>query len=127
MKIDGGDAPITKYPKFAQHVKNLADLRRRVADYYVHADFRDQEGIEVEAPGNVLVKVYRNKASHRLGIVIAETAGEKTPIRLKTIGQFAAVSQLGTRDDVLLSDGNTLSIEPYEVQVLCGNETFPTR
>ncbi len=120
MKIDGGDTPITKYPKFAEHVRRLAELRRRTAPYYVHADFRDQEGIETTAPDSVIVKTYRKKAANTMGIVIAETSGEKTEVQLKAQGHFESYSTTGDEGSVNLAGGATIPMDAFEVRVLCG-------
>ncbi|HPW82365.1 MAG TPA: DUF6259 domain-containing protein [Verrucomicrobiota bacterium] len=124
LKIDGGDSPITKYPRFAEHIKNLAELRRRIADYYVAADFRDEDGIKVTSSGKVMAKVYRNVGAQKMGIVVAELGGEQAPLVLKTRLQpgtaavrvesnFAASRRLSTTEEF------PLELQPYEVQVLC--------
>ena len=124
MKIDGGDAPITKYPKFARHVKANAGLRARVADYHCLADFRDQEGIEVTAGENLLIKVYCNKSLGKVGIVVAETAGQPGEATLKTTWQSAkdtieVDSNIGPHETIPAGTELDLNLEPYEVQVVC--------
>lgn len=125
MKIDGGDAPITKYPDFARHVKSLAELKRRSTGCYVYADFRDREGIEYEAPDGVLVKVYKNRATQEAGIVIAETDGKPatTAVSLKQAFQkpFNALDSNQRPLEEIIS-GSTYKIElrPHEVRVLKG-------
>ena len=124
MKIDGGDAPISKYPKFAAHVKALAGLRERVAHYYVFADFRDQEGIEVDAPDNVLVKVYHNTAKAKAGIVIAETAGKDTETTLTTTwesveGTAHVESNAAAGEDIALTSELRVALDAYEIRVVC--------
>ncbi|HIJ74275.1 MAG TPA: hypothetical protein HPP83_09260, partial [Candidatus Hydrogenedentes bacterium] len=124
MKIDGGDAPITKYPKFAEHVKANAELRKRVADYYAHAEFRDQEGIEVEGPDTIVAKVFHNKETGKVGIVVAETAGEAGAITLASKWQPAsgiirADSNTGAAEKLDASEQLKLTLKPYEVCVLC--------
>lgn len=124
MKIDGGDAPITKYPKFAAHVKTCAKLRRRVADYYVYGDFRDQEAIETAGPDHTVVKVYHNRSAGKVGIVVAEVGGRTAEVSIQ--------SQWPVAGDVVKSDSNAgeqrtlpagnplqVSLGPYEVTVLC--------
>ena len=124
MKIDGGDAPISKYPKFAAHVKALAELRARVADYYVFADFRDQEGIEVDAPENVLVKVYYNKEQSKVGIAVAETAGEQGEVTLTTTwesveGTAQVESNAAAGEEIALTSEFRVALDAYEVRVVC--------
>ncbi len=124
MKIDGGDAPITKYPAFAQHVKALADLRRRVADYYVYADFRDQEKIRVQGPDTVLVKTYHNKAARKAGIVVVETAGKQSLVTLdigwKAInGTMAVDTNHHDRASIEQTTIVEADLAPFEVRVLC--------
>jgi hypothetical protein len=124
MKIDGGDSPITKYPKFAAHIKSLASLRRRVADHYVAADFRDEEGIKLAQGRKVMAKVFRNPATRKTGIVLAELGGEKAEVVLKTNwkpatgtirieSSFAEMSRLSSTDEL------RMDLSPYEVRVLC--------
>lgn len=122
MKIDGGDAPIDKYPAFAAHVKSLAALRRRIADYYVYADFRDREGLECETPENVLVRVYRNAATRKLGVVIAETKGENASailaIKDKVRGSKVSLdSNQRPAEDAKLTPRMQIDLNPYEVRV----------
>ena len=91
MKIDGGDSPVTKYPAFASHIKGLADLRRRVLDYYVSAEFRDEDGIKITQAGKVLAKVFRNAAARKTGIVLTEVGGVKDggypPVAMEVAGR----------------------------------------
>jgi hypothetical protein len=122
MKIDGGDGMVSDYPKFAAHVKANADLRRRVAPYYAHADFRDQENISVEGPESVLVKVYHNRAGGKVGIVVAETAGEAAHVAVtsawETRGEARLDSNRRAAETVASSGGHGLDLEPYEVRVI---------
>jgi hypothetical protein len=124
MKIDGGDSPITQYPKFTEHVRSLAELRRRVADYYCFADFRDQEGIEVAAPENALVRTYRNDASGRASIVLAETDGKAATCSLKINWGLAedkatVCSNVRGATSIPVAAPLSLELEPYEVMVVC--------
>jgi hypothetical protein len=124
MKIDGGDTPITKYPKFAEHVRSLAELRRRTAGYLCFADFRDQEGIEADVPQNVLAKTYRNDASNCASVVIAETSGKAAACSIGItwpLAEDAATIESNVRETTHARIGTPLRIElaPYEVLVVC--------
>jgi len=125
MKIDGGDAPISKYPQFAAHVKALADLRERAADYCVFADFRDQEGVETDAPENVVVKVYVNQEQSKAGIVLAETAGKEAEATLtitwESVEGTAHVesSAAGATEEIALTTELQVKLDAHEVRVLC--------
>lgn len=124
MKIDGGDSPITRYPQFAAFVKARAELRRRVGEYYVYADFRDEENIERLAADGVITKVFHNRPSRKVGIVIAETEGKKTVVRLRNgwpsgRGTATVVASDGSGEQVQVSDQITVPIAPYEVRVVC--------
>lgn len=124
MKIDGGDAPITKYLEFARHVRSLAELRTRVAPYHCLADFIDQEGIDGAFPENVLVKVYHNAASHKIGIVFAETGGKSTQLTTsaswKPAGGNIIVESNQRGREAMPSDRElALDLLPYEVRVAC--------
>ena len=126
MKIDGGDAPITKYPVFAEHVKGLAELRHRVADYYVYADFRDQENVKVQGPDTVFVKVYHNKPACKAGIVVAETAGKQSHAALEIgwksgNGTIAIDTNRGGRMSMEQTAIIEMELAPYEVRVCCIN------
>ena len=124
MKIDGGDSPITKYPRFAAHIKTLAALRRRVLDYYVFADFRDEEGIKLTQPGKVMAKVFHNSTTRKTGIVVAEFGGEKADVMLKSrwepeSGTIRVESNLAESFRVTSGEDLRFQLKPYEALVLC--------
>jgi len=124
LKIDGGDAPITKYPRFAAHVKANAGLRERVADYHCLADFRDQEGIELAAKENIVAKVFHNRARKKVGIVVAEVHGHAREAALRARwasakDTIAVESNTRAPESVAARGEWTLALEPYEVRVLC--------
>jgi hypothetical protein len=124
MKIDGGDSPITKYPAFAAHIRGLASLRRRVLDYYVWADFRDEEGLKLTQTGKVMGKVFRNSAARRTGIVLAELGGAKADVVLKSQwkpegGTIRVESNLAKSFRVTPGQDLRFQLRPYEVLVLC--------
>ena len=126
LKIDGGDSPITKYPAFAAHVKGLAGLRHRVRDYYVSAEFRDEEGIQLRQSRKVMAKVFRNSPARKVGIVLAEFGGEKADVLLKT-GWKPEGSAIRVESNFVDSytinpaDELRLELRPYEVRVLCAD------
>lgn len=124
LKIDGGDAPITKYPEFTQHVKGLAELRRRTAAYLAQADFRDEEGVKGGLPENVIVKVYRNQTTLKRALVLAEVAGMSAQVTLPACGQdthseAVAFSSQGTTEVIEASGPILIKMDPYEVKVVC--------
>lgn len=124
LKIDGGDSPVIKYPQFAAHIKRLASLRRRVFDYYVAADFRDEEGINLDQPRKVMAKVFRNSAARKVGIVLAEYGGEKVELVLKSrwqpkAGVIRIESNASQSAVIPHAEELRLKLEPYEVRVLC--------
>ena len=126
LKIDGGDAPVTKYPKFARHVRGIAELRRRVAPYYVYGDFRDQQGLIVQSEPNVLVKVFDNRAEHKAAVVAAEIEGKSSTARVALDDQWRSARpecrvQTNLGPAVLLPADLrfSLALQPYEVRVLC--------
>jgi hypothetical protein len=125
MKIDGGDASISKYPKFAAHVKALAELRRRVAEYYVYGDFRDREGIACTPPENMLARVFLNRRARKMGIVVAETEGRPGAVKMMSEPlQGGLVSIVSSqREDVDVTPEGELQFDllPYEVRVACLN------
>ena len=124
MKIDGGDAPITKYPKFAAHVKANAELRRRVAAYYAHADFRDREGIDVEGPDHAIVTVFHNRDAAKCSIVAAETGGRAAEVAIRSRltsagGTVHCDSNRGMQQALPAEKTFAASLQPYEVRVFC--------
>ncbi len=124
MKIDGGDAPITKYPEFAAHVKRLAELRRRVKDYYVYADFRDQVGVVAQDAENAIAKVFHDRARGRVGIVVAELSGRPNEVTLQnrwksSSGSVRMISSLGRELETGYSERLRLVLQPFEVFVVC--------
>ncbi len=127
MKIDGGDAPIDKYPAFADHVRRNAELRKKVAPYYVYADFCDQDGIQCEASDHIITKVYRNPVTKKTGIVLAETqnkAGEQR-LRFTRMAGLKAMkleSNSGRSTNLAWSEELAIALAPYEVVVLCLDE-----
>jgi len=124
LKIDGGDAPITKYPEFARHVKRNAALRRRVAEYYTLADFRAHERIALSADTNIVANVFLNPTAKKIGIVVAEVGGAETRLNLTHAwrlrsGTLYIDSNLADPVPLEGRDKLYLALQPYEVKVLC--------
>lgn len=122
MKIDGGDAPISKYPKFAAHVKKNATLRKAAADYYVYGDYRDQENVAVETQEGVIVKTYLNRSANKLGVVVAEYGGTEASVHIKCDQKAKAAKSLsnnGAEDTLSPAPEYDVKLQPYEVRVLC--------
>jgi hypothetical protein len=124
MKIDGGDSPITKYPDFAAHVKRLAELRRRVRDYYVYAAFRDQEGIDVDPDDRIIAKVFHDRDASHTGIVVAELTGNAATVSVRSdwkpnTGDVRIDSSLIEPRTLASAETMKLKLRPYEVQVIC--------
>jgi len=123
MKIDGGDAPISKYPAFAAHVKANALLRQRTAHYCVHADFVDQQGIECAPPRAVLVKAYRNRETGTMGVVMVETEGKPAAFSLTVDREYRGTARLESNQKPArqadLSRPLRVKLNAYEVLVLC--------
>jgi hypothetical protein len=133
LKIDGGDAPITKYPEFAAHVRRNAELRRRVTDYYALAEFRGQERVRISGPGTVLVNVYRRRANgvtRAVGIVAAEIAGTNADLVLEqdwsASGEMRGESNIEEGVVVPCAPAWPLRLQAYEVKVYC-LDLEPTR
>ena len=124
MKIDGGDAPITKYPAFAEHVRHNAALRKRLPDYYCYADFRDHEHIDLHAEHSVIAKVFHNRAERKVGIVVAETGGKEAGAivssRWPAAGKaIRTESNFGGSETVCAAPEISILLRPYEIRVLC--------
>ncbi len=126
MKIDGGDAPVTKYPDFAAHVRANAELRRRTAPYYVRGEFRDQDGIVCEPPENLMVKTYLNRSEGKFCIVAAETQGRRGEVRVRAAHgkRFTGVVESNQRPKRILMGAPSvrLSLAPREVAVVCADD-----
>ena len=123
MKIDGGDARITKYPKFAARVKSIADLRRQAAPYIVQADFVDQQGIECTTPDEVYARTYRNSATKKFGVAIANVDDEPSKLTLRITEQAAGTATLHSNkkpaQTIDPTQPLTLDLEPYEACAVC--------
>lgn len=124
MKIDGGDAPIDKYPAFADHVRKLAELRKKTAPYYVYADFRDTDGMTLEASEHVVTKVYFNRETKKMGIVLAETQKKASTQTIRFsctpgLNTIRLESNSGRSENLVWSEEMTISLDPHEVVVLC--------
>ena len=129
MKIDGGDSPITKYPKFAAHVRSLAELRRRTRDYCVAGSFRDQDGLRVTGSPDVPVKSFE-APSGRVGIVVAETSGSVATVTVESgrvmKGRMVRIDS-NLRSIAEESPGGSIEVElqPFEVRVICVDPASP--
>jgi len=124
MKIDGGDAAITKYPAFAAHVRRNALLRQRLGAFYSSAAFRDQEGVRVVADADALVKVYTNGIARTAAIIVAETGGHEAAVRIAkdwraAKGALTVDSNRETPTDIEDRDALDVALKPYEVRAFC--------
>ena len=128
MKIDGGDGLISNYPGFAAFVAERASLRKAVAPYYVHADFRDQDGIHVSANGEAAVRLYHDPVHHKAGIVMAELGGKDAEVTIANgwLSRGATGMLHSTNHEPVTTDVEshmTFTLSPYEVRVLCMDGT----
>lgn len=124
LKIDGGDAPITKYPAFASHVRRNAELRKRIGPYYTYADFRDKENIELDAKETVIARSFHNRKARKAGIVIAEIGGLDADAivanRWPAAGKIMrSESNLNAGENIPATPELRLLLRPYEVRCLC--------
>lgn len=124
MRIRGGEECVDQYPTFAAHVKQLAELRKRAAPYYVYSDFRDQQGIrECKAEG-VIVKVFINRETGNCGIVLAELEGKEKNAMLNAdiprSGRMVSVES-SVKGNYAIPNRRRLSIslQPYEAAIVC--------
>ncbi|HQE60812.1 MAG TPA: DUF6259 domain-containing protein [Candidatus Latescibacteria bacterium] len=124
MKIDGGDGNISDYPEFCSFIKSHAELRSRVAPYYVYADFRDEENLAVRKPSGVFAKTYLNRNEGKVGVVIAETAGKPADVEFAhtwpTDERAARVwSSQGEMSQITVEGVVRMELRPFEVLVVC--------
>lgn len=123
LKIGGGDERVDEYPDFAEFIRKRAELKTRIAEFYVDADFRDMEGIRILDNQQILARIYYSPRNTR-GIVIAETQGIKTYISLdldsKIKKEHIRIESSETNSSELGWQSRIrLDLEPYEIKVLC--------
>jgi len=124
LRINGGYDLVTDYPEFAAHIRALADLRRRVLDYYIYADFRDQEGLTIRSGPPDVAKVFRNFAQNKVGIVLSELEGTQKDVAFRTEWRAASKRvrvEYASRETNSLDDAAeyAFTLAPYETCVLC--------
>jgi hypothetical protein len=76
----GGESPLTDLPDFAAHIARLARLRARAERVHL-GRFRDREGIEVEADGDVVAGAFTSPAGPAV-VIAAPGAAADARIRL---------------------------------------------
>jgi hypothetical protein len=124
LKIEGGDGSVADYPLFAEHLRKLAALKRRVDDIYTFAYFRDEEGLEYSPhDSNLLAKVYENPKSAKRGVVIVNTGTEERNIKLKVKmtgpGHGYVLHRLdGQVERIAVEKQLDVKLSAYDVQVL---------
>ena len=112
------------YHAFTAHIKAHAELRQRAAEYYVYGDFRDQEGISVDAPDGTLAKVYHNRAAKKVGIVVVELNGAEAMVAIESrwtpaTGSVWRRSSHSPDHEILFDARLKVPLKPHEVCVLC--------
>ncbi len=129
LRINGGYECVTEYPEFADHLRRLGDLRRRIKPYYVHGRFRDREGLDAVIPEGVLATVYRASGDQAACVVLAETAGRDVSlsmnISLPVAPRATWYSVFGEEEKVDVTGTVTASLRPYEVRALCLDRATP--
>jgi hypothetical protein len=122
LKIEGGDAYVTEYPEFTQHLARLAALKKKLPDTYLAGLYRDEDGIGYDRETGLLAKVYLNREKNRLGIIAAnlEHKDISASIKLehKPQGTITVHEYAGGKSELKLK-GATLDValKPYEVRV----------
>jgi len=122
--VDGGDGSVGRYPEFARHLKALQSLKEATAPYYADAEFRDHEHLKkFEANPQVRVAVLDNTSTKQSGIVLANLANQKKSVALALdLAKLPATGHLyrlgGQREEIGLSPGVSVELEPYEVAIL---------
>ena len=125
LKIDGGDGRVTEYPRFAEHLKRLARLKRRIGDYYTYARFRDEEGVTYDSKeGIVLAKTYLNKEKKKFGIVICNASKRETSTEIhikipQRVGRCRVFSSDGDTNETKLGETMKVTLPPLSVKAAC--------
>lgn len=125
LRIGGGDECVDDYPRFAEHIRRLADLRRSTAPYYAYADFRDQDGLHTYRGKGVLAKTFANRTDKKACIVLAEIEGKSTVVRLASdwLSPDTSVTIASSLNSAPTFDQRgsrvRLEVRPYEVLVVC--------
>jgi hypothetical protein len=125
LRIGGGDECVDDYPRFANHIEQLADLRRRTAAYYAYADFRDEQGLLTYRGEGVLAKTFADRTTAKASIVLAETEGKATAVRFASewLSPGTSVSVASSLEPApkFERDGSRVRLEvrPYEAVVVC--------
>ncbi len=127
LRIAGGDELISEYPAYAEHVRSLADLKRRTQKYYADASFRDREGIEevdTTGDGSVIARVFRNQTEKTASVAVAETSGSPVEVRIRLddrcAGNIKRESSSGSSDPVTVQNGFvSFRLNAHEAVLLC--------
>jgi len=127
LRIKGGDELITEYPEFADHVRRLASLKRRVAPYFAWADFRGREGIvalEGENADAIVAVSYRTQDGAKSCIALAEKNGAaaRASLTLAWKSRDDTVRIESSHAETARASANgpiAITLAPYEAQVIC--------
>jgi hypothetical protein len=120
--VEGGLGTIADYPRFAQHLRSLDELRTATAPYYVDAEFRDREGLrDAGDDADVVVAVHVNPRQAKTAIVVANLAERRSQARLRLeLILASAPRRVFPANRALDLDGDLVSLDlvPHEVVVI---------
>nr|HPR08598.1 DUF6259 domain-containing protein [Denitromonas sp.] len=122
VRIAGGDEYVTEYPGFAEHLRALAQLKRKATAHYVYADFRDREGLVGDDPDGVIIRTFLNRAEKKAGIVVANMSDERRTVVVDhewaPTGSCLLWSSTGLEKEITDTGKITLDLDKYEVNIL---------
>ena len=76
LMTKGGTGILADVPEFAEHIRKLAELRKRCANRTVHARFCDTLGLSIETNDKIVAYSYESKAGPAVIIAAPEQAGK---------------------------------------------------
>ncbi|MBD5395119.1 MAG: hypothetical protein HDR23_03880 [Lachnospiraceae bacterium] len=122
LKIEGGNGIITDYPRFCDHLKQLALLKQELGPAYIDGEYFYQDGLEITADSQVVVRMYRSR--EKAAIVAANTAETESECRIKTAWPFMKARILSSKEkrsvETEEEEAWKLLLRPYEVIVIEG-------
>jgi hypothetical protein len=99
---------LDEYPEYAEHVKSLAELRHKTADFIAHGRFRDTIGLESDG-----ATTYIYKSDAGLAVVIANTEDRKVDTHI-AVDASALGSSVGPEGTLFRSDGTQQSVKAQD-------------
>ena len=84
LMTNGGTGTLSDVPEFAEHIRKLAELRKRCANRTVHARFCDTLGLSIKTDDKIVAYSYESSQGPAVIIAAPEQAG-KIQIHLESM------------------------------------------